>query len=352
MSDFALVVCTKKRKDTDSHISFLRRFINKIRAVIKKGSWKFKKRDAGEWVGKIQLYNDLCVYLVKPPYGIDELADRNSGTMKELVLEICGKYGIENCALPSRPYAEARMTEEVSRGFYRGGLLYRALLNNMLDEICAANGMSLFNLDIAVIPGKNAYELYNVVKQLSGHVKYVTAVTDEENRNMVETEIDRIYEEYGLAVGLTTESGSGLNGAHIIINFKEYADGAAGNPGLSLRKSVRAKVVNYGGYGAANAFGLNIVINGVEVALPRKILVSLGGDILENYGTCEIAEMILLNRLNIVDTEDEDMDSPGTRKIENLAYAFLEHGFKISGFAGRHGVLRKEDLAFNGKHSA
>jgi len=347
MPDFALVAYAKKQKDTDSHISFSRRFINKIRAVIKKLSDKFKKRDVGEWVEKIQLYDDLCVYLVKPPYGIDELSGRNSGKMKELVLEICAKYGIENCALPSRPYEEARRTEEVSRGFYRGGLLYRSLLNNMLEKICAANGMSLFNLDIAVIPGKKAYELYNAVKQLSGNVKYVTAVADEENRNQVEAEIDRIYDEYGLAVGLTTESGSGLNGAHIIINFKEYADSAAGSPGLSLKKSARAKVVNYGGPGAAKAFGGNIVINGVEVALPRKILAGLGNDILVNYGTCEIAEMILLSRLNIVGAGDGDGDMGlfGSGKIENLAYAFLEHGFKISGFTGRHGILRKEDLA-------
>ncbi|HOP93143.1 MAG TPA: hypothetical protein PLP24_07195 [Acetivibrio thermocellus] len=279
----------------------IKRILNVLRSF-------FSTKLSDDAVKKAELYDGFNVFTVRLPHKASELERPGRfkiRRLKKIIKRLCLDYSIEKCYFPHCAPDKLDIDFCVKDPFF-GRFLYKALLVNILKLISEKKGKDIRELDVAIIHGNDYTFLHSYIKILSSILKFLTIITHE--KESIENMTDNIFEETGLAVRVTDNLAGGMKDAEAVINLADLGDFDI--PG---KMKFNEPVVNYGSINT-DKIKFTDIINSVDVILPGKFEEKLGKDVYKFYKRIELAEIILLNRLEI-----------GTCTINNnLDYAVLE----------------------------
>jgi len=327
MSNIALVISQKEKSSKLVNSKFVRRISQSI-------LYSSRKNELAESVKEIKLCEDLNLYLIGLPFSLTELGFINKNKIAGFIKEECTKRGIKSCIIPNEIYSVC-MLDGYTTNPYNGKYLFKALLTNILDDIYFKRGIRIGELDIVVIKGENDCELYSVIKQLSPLVKYLSVLTD--RKNDIQGEIDCIFEEYGLSVGISENFSLAARNAGLIINLCNSF-----NILKNIRINSEVVIINYGGKEAARFFDKGILINGIETTLPKNAFSWVDKCVQKFFNETQITEIVLCHKTGL-----EDMACTGIIDYDaavKISREFAAGGFRIGSFTGRYGILRSGEI--------
>ncbi len=329
MADFALVLYSKKKED------------NTWNGIVKSilGWYKeiFMKESPAGNVEKIELYNNTSLYLIYLPYDLDTLKGMSKAKLKSIndfIFRTCRENNIYSCIVCDK-LLEIGGIGSSKPDKFTGRCLYESLLLNIMDEIYSSRGIRVDCLDISVIEGESFETLYSIVKILSPHVKFMTVVS--ENKSRAERLLNEIYEETGLAMMITSDRYSGVKNSDLIINL-----GVLNEEDQKIKLKPKAILLNYSEHGVSKLKGENFIINSIEVKLPLKLMQKLDKRIFEYVPVLTVAEALVLHKLDIGKSPAGTPADLKTR--EAISAEFGKCGFKITGFCGRHSLIKVESI--------
>ena len=209
MSNIAMVISQREKNSKLVNSKFIRRISQGI-------LYSSRKSELAESVKEIKLCEDLNLYIIGLPFSLMELGFINKNKIAGFIKEECAKREIKGCIIPNEIY-NVCSPDGFTANPYNGRYLFKALLTNILDDIYSKRGIRIGELDIVVIKGENDCELYSVIKQLSPLVKYLNVFTD--SKTDIQREIDYIFEDYGLSVGISEDFSLAARNAGLIINL-------------------------------------------------------------------------------------------------------------------------------------
>ncbi len=286
---------------------------------------------------------NLNCHLLNLPYlltDMKELSDRKIRKLEQQITQECHDANIEEIIYPKNLIRLGIF--DCVTPIYTGRYIYESLLLRILNEIFTQRGIKLSNLDIAFIHGDNYEELYSLVWLLSPFIKYLTIVT--EDKDIIMNELERLCEDTGLSVRLTNNLKNGLSECDVIVNLLNLADF-----NNATRIKSKAIVINYNNSDISRLFGTNEIINGIEIKIPDKIKTIIPEEVQKLYTSTELSEIMLSHK-----EELGGFLTSSSYKLEalvSLDQEFERLGFKINGFVGRHGFLKRENISISSTKS-
>ncbi len=295
------------------------RLFNILRKLKKLFAFKIKPLS----INKVLFGSNLTIHMVKLPYTLRELNEAGKLTRNKInrcLSQICTDNSIDKCILPTD------LTCSLDTGVKSSGLteqfVFKALAADITRYICARQGFSMRDMDVAIIQGDDALLPYMIIKQLSPDVKFITLVTN--NRDLIEKKIEEVCYETGLSVRITKDATSVLNNSDVVINYGNLKS-------FRIIKKIdsNAIIINYGELKEDKFTSNNEVISGIDIGLEDRYTESIEEDILSFYSISEIAGIVLVNKCEMmVDIKDESTDYSDVDKIVKV---FSQDGFYIKG---------------------
>lgn len=327
MVNIAIVICT--RKESRKYL-----YNRLIRSIYNGTFLRSKKKEIIEAIKVIELYENFTLHLIGLPFSIKDLEMLNKHKIERHISEICMDRNIDNCIIPSDVYNSSEMIKHTENP-YSGRFLFKSLLTKILEEIYSNRGIRIGELDILIIKGEDDTELYSIIRQISPLVKYLNIYSD--NKDVYQNQIDDIFGDFGLSIGITEELNSSAKNADIIINLRSSFDNIK-----KIRSKPNSVIINYGLKEASKFFENGNLINGIEVGLPKKTFGWIDENIRSYFTDTQIAEIILCHKTGlqgkaVLGTIDE-------RTAAILLKEFISGSFRISGFTGRYGTIKTGDV--------
>jgi len=303
-------------------------------AIFKKFTQLFKGNKDDDLIKEYQLYEDLTVNLIELPYNLEELMQKEGGRAARLITRLCEKNGLERCVISGKlnNIKEICGLDKPKLIMYKGDILFRALIEQILTNLAGGNKENLYSCEVVIIEGNSRDELFAFVRCLLPMVKYLNIFT--RSRIGIEDEVNNIYEESGLSIGIISDSLQAFKDADIIINLGDLTS-------ITYRPRIKkgALVINYGNIDNLAIPDGSIVINGIDVKLPVSLLSKIPQNMSCSFSNLEIAEMIICGRLGL---ENEIIqNSPGYDLMLNISSEFDSQGYSISGFLGLYGKINQ-----------
>ncbi|HHW49445.1 MAG TPA: hypothetical protein GXX14_12635 [Clostridiaceae bacterium] len=327
MSNIALVISEKEESSKFVNSKFARRTFRHF-------LYFARKNKLAESVREINMYENLNLYIIRLPFSLTELGFVNKNKIARFIKDECEKREIKSLIIPDEIYNTC-VIDGYAQNPFGGKYLYKCLLVNILDDIYLKRGIKIGDLDIVVIKGENDGELYSVVRQLSPLVKYLSILTD--SKDGIQHEIDGIFGDYGLSIGISEDFSLAARDADLIINLRNSFDTVK-----NMKVNPGAVIINYGGKDAVRFFDKGTLINEIEVGLPKKDFLWVDTSISRFFNNVQIAEIVLSHKTGL-----EDMVSAGIidcSAAEKISKEFVISGFRISNYIGRYGIIRTGDI--------
>ncbi|MCX7841908.1 MAG: hypothetical protein N2489_02390 [Clostridia bacterium] len=290
----------------------------------------FKKERFEDYTQEISLSENCKGFLVTLPYGYEKLHELRKGEIlrfKNYMDSLVRDKSLENVILTEK-LEHLDWLKDFKGQKYNGQTLYQALLVYILIEIFSGRGIKIGGLDIAVVHGQNNRVLFEIVGMLASDIKYLTVISD--RKQELEEEMERIYSDTGLSVGITEDCRSGLKNADVIINL-----GNLGGMGINSRINPKALIINFCQVDSDKAFAENTIINSVEIKFPKSGAGETKEIAGEFFGSLQLAEIILMHKIS-----GEAQNSV----LKKLAHEFRKDGYAISGFVGRRTLIKTKGI--------
>lgn len=332
MKNFSIVTCRREREETESQRPGIKALFNRIVGFFK--TEKFEPR-----LDIITDGNGLKDVLVNLPYALSELDSLSNSKVikiKKFIEELKTEHSLESVIIPAA-LSHISWLKEISDPGFDGSRLYKALIFIILNEIFTGRGYKIGELEIAILHTEDGGLLFETINFLADHAKYLTVVTD--RAESIEGEIERVYSETGLSVGLTKDYRSGMRNADIIINL-----GNLRAKGVNFRVNPNAVILNFGQLEMEKLTGENPVINGVDVRLPPEAS-AVKQQVGDFFNNLQLAEILLSHGMETA--YGEGAESGGENSVKRFSDAFVQGGYSISSFYGRRGVVKTRDIRIN-----
>jgi len=301
-------------------------------AVFKKLTLLLKRNNNDNFIKEYQLYEDLTMNVIELPYNLEELAQKEGGRAARLISRLCEKNGLERCVLPGKMnnIKEICELDKPKIIMYKGEILFRALIEQILRKLAGRNKENFYNCEVVIIEGNSRDELFAYVRCLLPLVKYLNIFT--RSRKGIEDEVNNIYEESGLSIGIISDSLHAFKDADIIINLGDLT-------AITYRPRIKkgTLVINYGNINNLVIPDDCVVINGIDVSLPISLASKIPKNVSCSFNKLEIAEMIICSRLRL--EADIMQNIPGYNLMADISSEFNTQGYSISGFMGLHGEI-------------
>lgn len=330
MSDFTLVTCPEGQRESQHcvHGKF-RSFFVRISDFLNKGGCEFE-------LSTVRFDEQPGFFILTLPLDLCELGNmgaRSARTFRRRMARFCAEKNCGRLVVPLN-ISGALLFQGIEFAAFTGNYLYRSLMLDIIREICLKRGIEAHRADIAVICDQKTELLFSILYMLLPQIKYMTVATAEESP--IEQKMGEIYGEYGVSVRVT-DSIESIKGADLIINLSS----SPLQPHVGSFSS-KAAVLNYGGRWIEKVMRGSVIINGLRVKLPHEITSRLPSSFYNYCKTAEFAEIILSYRLGI---ENDVLGGKYTfGKMSHIANEFRKAGCKITGFVGRHSLLKPEEL--------
>lgn len=325
MADFALLLCAENeevvRERPLSSIS------NKIRSL-------FKSKEVQLRVNKVELYRDLNMYVINLQDSVTNVMNLKEKRLNDIlgaISDILINNNIKECIIPE--YVPDRLqTIGCIKKRYSGQYLYMSLLLHMINEMLTSNRKDINELEIAIINGEDKEKLFAIIHLLLPKIKYLTLISKKED--LLEENINEICSDAGLSIRLASDTKSALKDIDLIINLSNSYEF---KPSHKLKSS--AIILNFDEAITSCASIENVIINRIDIGLPTILKSKVEANLLKSFSSLEVTEIVLSHKYDIENKILEaDYNYEG---MKILAKGFKEGGYKIEGFIGRRGLLKK-----------
>jgi hypothetical protein len=321
MSDFALVIYEQHDIMPAQHHSFAGRILSALKRTKYECTCK-----------KIDFYRNVSAYVIKLPWSLERILSLDKHKIGAMISSKCRENGATECLVPRELWG-VLSTDGFTRSNSCDELLYKLLILDILNEIYSTKNIEISLVDVAIVSGNNGDELFCIVRLLSTLFKYITIISSE--REGIDSEINDIYVDSGLSIGVTSDYKNGLKNADLIINLgdsNEHIFNAKINP--------KALILNYGKLDINKILAENTLINGIEIALPHSIDSKVDKEIYQYYEKPEISLTILTHRFlsyDILREFNKELSKKASKQFE-------KDGWRISGFIGRRRKLTVDEI--------
>lgn len=294
-------------------------------------SWKLRKFEIQD--EKIELQDQMSFRVMTLPFREERWKDLNTVFILHYLTQVCSSRGIGYCRLP--PFIQVPEVPLFLSPWYNlAKLLLKPLLVRILGDLCAKKGIRLGDLDIVLLCNRESDALVSVIRCLEPHLRYITIAAGD--KDSVEKKLEGIFTETGLSVSVVGDVRNAIKHADLLIVVDTME--------LAFRVHSKALVVNLGDEQAGKLFTENMMINGVELDLPKAWQLKIRSGIYKYYSRRELAEIAAGALLLPGGGESRDYGNFAFDDERSLWAARLlnECGFRVSGFRGRRGILRPE----------
>jgi hypothetical protein len=182
--------------------------------------WIFKtkkKLNINKEIEEINLFDNESISVISIPltYSIKEFKDKKEAIEKKIIA-ICNSHKVDKCIVPVSIAEDLSRESELFQSF-SGMLLFKSLILLLIEEICKRRESTINEMDISIVQGDSAEELITFVKILSPHIRYLTLITSLDKE--IEDELNSLYIDTGLAVGINSDLNRSIRNKDIIVNL-------------------------------------------------------------------------------------------------------------------------------------
>jgi len=263
---------------------------------------------------KICPLKGLYIYIITIPYQYEYIKANTSKTARYLA-KGCEKIGVDKCYLPFSELLCIPQNDLCVRNRFTGNLIFHAMMTDIIQEISIKTGKNLPLMEIVIMQGNNVEEVKSALRILSSKVKYITVAT--KNKSGIENVLDEIYNDTGLAIGLTGDYNAAFRNADVIINFDSK---------LFVNSKIKGYILDYYSSGDVPYDRKKyIATSSLNVGLPRGFPALSNNDIFKFYTFREFAELILMHALDLESLNYDELYS-----YTNLTH--IQELFKNSGY--------------------
>jgi hypothetical protein len=331
MSDFALAICETEKETKVIEKNIFKRIAGKIKALWEEPPVYVELR-------KVEINENINIYVIILSYTIEELeclpkAKRIAMNME--ISKMLAQLDITKFIVPDAIFDVCRFEEGVKNSF-KGNLLYKCLLTDIISKVYIERGIKIGDLDITIVQGKSIEMLQGIIKILLSVVKYLTIVC-ENGKEVVEEKINNIFLDTGLAIRVTDDFISGVKNSELVINL-----GSLGRIPPYTKLNPNTVIINFGEAETIRNNSKFTLLNGVEIDLPKRLESSLDQKVFKFFNKLQLAEMIILNSLGL--GEDLSITFLDGQLIEKVSAEFRSRGYSIKSFKGRHSILMMDDI--------
>lgn len=290
----------------------------------------FNKKKLFNGISSFNIEPGIDVLIISLPFSIKTLFSLNIKYVERYVSRICSARGCEKCFVP----AAAKKTggfEQYSMNENSRHIVFKALLVPMLDVIYSNRGFSIDSLDTAIVSGENAVDLSTVVKQMEPFMKYMNVAASD--KQAVEDALADICAESGISIFVSSDFKGILRNSELIINLGKMSEL------LKYRIKPKTLVLNFDESESLSIRGEFIVITGVVYSFPLNQYNIFGEDIQQSFSKSELSEILMIVKAGLLNG-----GSYNDATVGEVLKVFKNSGCKLTGFNGRRGVLRVENI--------
>lgn len=270
------------------------------------------------------------ILLIRLPFPPSWLPFLNRQLMERYILKVCAQKDCLRCYLPEFCRSPGFLDGH-AEGENTCILVFKSLLIPVLEEIYLKNGLRLDNLNTVLIHGESTNELKIMVSQLEPFVRHLNIASS--SKEAVEAELADICMESGITVFVGGDLKSMLKNANLIINLGEVSV----PPNIRVRQE--PVVIHFSGTQNALVHGECTFISGVDFIFPAVSYEAFGEDINKNYSKQELSQILIESKAGLL---NGGIYNETTAAM--ILGIFKSSGCKITGFHGRRGTLKVENI--------
>lgn len=297
------------------------------RFLIKKIPRMFKRKKVEDFYKEYELCEGLIMSVIELPYSYDELMQKKGPNATKLVSWVCACRRIECCIIPEKLNSMEKLhcLDKIKLISYKGDILFKTLTVEIMMGLKGDAKGKIYSYDVSIVKGSSKEELFNLVRRISPLVKYLNIFTL--SKDAIEDEVNSIYEESGLSIGITSDCSNAFKNSDIIVNLGDLTEM---NRRLRVKKG--ALIINYGNMDRAFIRDDCIIVNGIDVSMPASLMQKVPQTVFTSFSMLEITEIIICSRLQI---QNKITGKPlDVNSVENISKEFREGRYSISRFQG------------------
>lgn len=268
--------------------------------------------------------------LIKMPFPLSRLPAFNRRYFERYISQICSTNDCSHCFVPDLARKLSGF-EKYTLNANNRSIVFKALLLPILDEIYLKSDFRLDHLDTAFLNGENIGELQTMVKQLEPYMKYINVASPDHED--VEEGLSDICAESGISIYVSSDLKGIFKNADLLINLGKVA-------ALSkVRIKPRSLVIDFSNGLAPKLHGEFTIITGVEYTFPQNQYDAMGDEVQRCFSRIELTEILMAFKAGLLNG-----GSYNDTTVALILNIFKKNGCKITGFNGRKGVLRVENV--------
>lgn len=262
------------------------------------------------------------------PFSVSFLSKLNRPYLEQRITKYCSDHACNSCYVPAAAKKQGFMANTT---FDLQFVIFKALLVPILDVIYSESGIRLDHLDTAIVSSDNMDELAVVVGQVEPFMRYINiAAADKE---AVEDKLSSICMDSGISIFVSSDVKGILRNADLIINMDKAST-------LSKYRIKSGSLVFCFSNEERQRFqGEYTVIRGVEYTFPENQYEVFDKETRQNFSKAELTEMLTVCRAGLPKEAYYNAVSAGA-----VLKVFRESQCRITGFQGRRGVLKVENI--------
>ena len=284
-------------------------------------------------VDQIELYKNLNMYVIKLQESAHSLTEIKEKYLKDIlksISDICLKNSIKFCYIPEL-LPDSFINDKFIKKKYSGQYIYMSLLWNMIHILLANGKEDIENIEVAIICGENDEKLNAVINLLLSKIKYLTIVS--KNDNLISENINKIYQDTGLSIRITSDEKKAFKDIDLIINLNNFFEFKS-----SYKLKSNAIIINFSN-AAANWVSIdNIIVNKINIGLPVILKNKINQNLNNSFNSLDLSEIILSHKKDIEDDVAKCLYKYD--KMQIMSKCFNLDGYTIEGFFGRRGFIK------------
>ena len=294
------------------------------------GLYFFSRRDAlKNGLSCHELPENVKIWIIRFPFHSGILPNLDINYVAGYLERLCTEQGISDCLIPGP--VRNRFPEGKFNCPHSGGkLLLESLLVPVLEEIYHRMSKRIGQLDIVIIAGNDAEEVFTIVRMLEPHISFITIAAAD--RASLEGRLSELAADSGLSFSISSEFKNQLKHADLIINLAKPQDIS------QYRMHKKSLLLNLHDSVESSIPGENTVVNNIVFTMAgtdiRDILYELHGF----YSRNELYELLITKQLSL-----DTCDKFTFQLAERIEHEFKKAGCRITGFVGRRGSISVED---------
>lgn len=262
-------------------------------------------------IKQVRNVNELDILL--PHFNQNASKRYGKRVLKILNKDNIDKVVIHNDILKNREFCNVLF--ENKKDFINGRNMYKSIIIRVLKDITSLMKVELKQLKALMLVEDYSVQNVDLIKNVAKEVKSLTIVTTDKDK--FDSLIKELFDKQGIVLNIVEKNVNSFKNVNVLINVDFLS------------------------------FDMN------KIEIPSNTLIICG--FAELYKTRNGFEGIVIKKIDVIDTNNENQNIDGLSLCEAKIYSYLRkikendrmferEGFKINGYFGENGKIRLEDF--------